>query len=669
MKISLNWLSDYVDVSTMPARQLGERLIHAGFGIEEIIETADDIVLDVEVTSNRPDLLGHIGMAREIATITGTAFKSPVQPNPPTSGKVAEMASVEVLAPDLCPRYTARVIRGVKIGPSPDWLVSRLEAVGLRSVNNVVDITNYILMEYSQPLHSFDYDKLAGHKIIVRRAGTGEVMTAIDGTVCKMDDSMLVIADANRPVAIAGVMGGLESEISAGTTNILLESAQFDPLATRKTSRRLALMSPSNYRFERGIDPVGVDRASLRACQMILDLAGGQLAEGVIDVWAKPYKPPVVNLRPQRTNKLLGIDVPTDRQVEILDQLGLSPKVADGKIVCAIPPHRPDLMREIDLIEEVARLNGYEKIPVGGKVTHAVQPEGRQQRLSREACRILTACGFDEAVTFTFVDQVEADLFGYTETIHVDPLNRRTNNTIRPTLMPSLIKVCKTNQDMGVDDLSIFEVASVLRRRPGGQPMPEEYLELGLATTGDLRALRGTIETLVERLGIGGRLSFEPADVGGLAAGASAKINVNDRTLGVMGLAGKAVLNYYGLENSIGLAAIDFDSLLAQARLDRKYQPIPIFPPVKRDLSFIVDDSAAWNKLADTVESVRQDIRESCQFVTIYRGKPIPAGKKSMTIRLTYRSGEGTLRSEQVDEAMQAVVSAVKTNLGAELRV
>ncbi|MBI5723692.1 MAG: phenylalanine--tRNA ligase subunit beta [Planctomycetes bacterium] len=669
MKISLNWLSDYVDVS-MPAGELSERLMHAGFCIEEIAETADDIVLDVEVTSNRPDLLGHIGMAREIAAATGAAFKAPVLPALPTSGKAADLATVEVPAPDLCPRYTARVIRGVKIGPSPDWLVRRLEAVGLRSVNNVVDVTNYVLMEYSQPLHSFDYDKLAGHKIIVRRASAGETMTAIDGTVCRLDESMLVIADAKRPVAIAGIMGGLDSEVSAGTVNILLESAQFDPLATRKASRKLALISPSNYRFERGIDPVGVEQASLRACQLILELAGGQLAEGVIDVWAKPFEPPVVSLRPQRTNKLLGIEVPTDRQVEILTRLGLSPKLKDGQIVCAIPPHRADLTREIDLIEEVARLHGYDKIPVGGKVTHAVQPEGRQQRLRREACQILAACGFDEAVTFTFIDQVEAKLFQYgkEQTVCVDPINRRTNNTIRPTLMPSLMKVCKTNQDMGTDDLSVFEIASVIYREIGKQGELNEHLELGLATTGELRYLRGTIETLIERLGLAGRIAFEPAgelNVGGFAA----RINVDGRLLGAMGLANEDVLEYYGLKKPIALAEIYFDRLLELARPERKYQPIPVFPPIKRDLSFIVDDSAAWSKLAGAVESVRQDIRESCQFVTIYRGKPIPEGKKSVTIRLTYRSSEGTLRSEQVDEAVQAVVSAVKAGLGAELRV
>ncbi|MCJ7543310.1 MAG: phenylalanine--tRNA ligase subunit beta, partial [Phycisphaerae bacterium] len=322
MKISLNWLTDYVDVSCS-ATELAAALMRIGLGCEEVTETASDVVLDLEITSNRPDCLGHLGVAREIAAMTGAAFRPPKIDKLPTSGKASELTRVEVLAPDLCPRYTARVIRGVKLGPSPSWMVERLAAVGLRSINNVVDVTNYVLMEYSQPLHSFDLDSLAERRIVVRRARDGEQLVSIDGTRCDLTLSMLVIADAERPVAVAGIMGGANTEVGTDTVNVLIESAQFDPLAVRRASRKLALMSESNYRFERGVDPMAVDTASLRACQLILQTAGGTLAEGVVDVWAKPFVSPQVSLRPERCDALLGIHIPPERQMEILTRLHL----------------------------------------------------------------------------------------------------------------------------------------------------------------------------------------------------------------------------------------------------------------------------------------------------------------------------------------------------------
>ncbi|KKK95422.1 hypothetical protein LCGC14_2672970, partial [marine sediment metagenome] len=331
MMVSLNWLTDYVDIS-LPVEELGELLTQIGLNLEGIVETDTDIVLDLEVTSNRSDCLGHLGVAREIAAATGAEFRMPKIPKLPTSGKVADYTSVEVQCPDLCPRYTARVIRGVKVGPSPAWLIERLEAIGMRSVNNIVDVTNYVLMEYSQPLHSFDHDKLAEGRIVVRRGQAGEVMTSIDGTKCHLDTNMCVIADAEKAVAIAGIMGGLDSEGTESTTNVLIESAQFDPLTTRHTSRKLQLMSESNYRFERGVDPVAVEQASLRACQLILELAGGALAGGIADVWAQPFQGRTVTLRTARCNALLGMDTPADEQAAILNRLGLGAKL-DGEVI------------------------------------------------------------------------------------------------------------------------------------------------------------------------------------------------------------------------------------------------------------------------------------------------------------------------------------------------
>ncbi len=313
MKISLNWLTDYVDV-TMPAAELAALLMRIGFPVEGIEETASDVVLDVEITSNRGDALGHIGIAREISAVTGKPLKLPALDNVPSKGDVAKLTSVQVKNPQFCPRYTARLLRGVKIKPSPSWMVERLEAVGLRAINNVVDATNYVLMEYSQPLHAFDFDKLEGRRIIVRQAVDGEQITAIDGTKHELRDWMGIIADGERPVAVAGVMGGLDTEVSDKTVNVLIESAQFDALSIRRTSRYLTLMSESSYRFERGVDPVLLERASLRACQLILEMGGGELAGGIADVWAKPYEPLHVSLRAARANALLGVEVPVEHR-------------------------------------------------------------------------------------------------------------------------------------------------------------------------------------------------------------------------------------------------------------------------------------------------------------------------------------------------------------------
>ncbi len=665
MKVSLNWLTDYTDI-TMSAQDLAERIIRIGFGIDGIEETDSDIVLNLEITSNRPDLLGHVGVARELAAATGAPFRHPVLGRLPTVGPVEKLTSVEVLDPQFCPRYTARVIRNVKVGPSPDWLVEKLQAVGMRSVNNVVDVTNFVLMEYSQPLHSFDYDKLAGHKIIVRRAKNGEHMVSIDGTKCTLDEGMLVIADAEKPVAIAGIMGGLNTEVTEKTTSLLIEAAQFDPLATRRTSRKLGIMSDSNYRFERGVDPVGVEEASRRACQLILEIAGGELAEGVVDVWARPFQPPVVTLRPQRTDKILGLPTPVARQVDILNRLCLHPVVTDGNIVCTIPPYRRDLYREIDLIEEIARLEGYDRIPVGGQVTHAVKSEAPRQRTRREVGQLLAACGFDEALAFTFIDPAEAELFGWANPIRVDPLVRKSNNVLRPTLLPNLLRACKTNQDAGNGAVSLFEVAAVFP--PGSGTLPDEYVQIGLASTRDLRDLRGAIEATVGRIAPDATVTCRVAALAGFADDTAAEILIDGQLAGVLGQLSQKVQDFYGLEKSFTAATLRFDALLSRAGKTRRYAAVPRFPAVQRDLSLIVDDSLTWAQVEATLASVAQPARVSAEYVTTYRGKPIPDGRKSVTVSLTYRSSEGTLRSEQVDGFVTEIVAAMKKIHNAELR-
>ncbi|MCK4601323.1 MAG: hypothetical protein KAU28_02580, partial [Phycisphaerae bacterium] len=364
---------------------------------------------------------------------------------------------------------------------------------------------------------------------------------------------------------------------------------------------------------------------------------------------------------------MLGMEVPTKRQVEILQRLGLAPKVARKKIVCTIPPHRSDLSREVDLIEEVARLVGYDNIPVSQEITLSVAGEDLTRRTHRRVLQALSAAGFDEAVTLTFIDAEEAEMFGPAGAVQVDPQVRKTNNVLRATIVPSLLRVCKSNQDAGNGEVDLFELAGVFP--PGeGAALPDEHEELAMVTTRDLRDLRGALEAVVERLAPAAKLELVERAAPALAEGASAEVRLDGEAVGAVGYIAPTVLEYYGLEREIASAAVRFDALLKRAGAERTYQPLPRFPAVQRDLSVIVEEAFTWRRLCETITAVDQPMRTEIRYVTTYRGKPIPAGRKSLTVTLIYRSPAGTLRSEQVDEQVEQVISALKKNLGAELR-
>jgi phenylalanyl-tRNA synthetase beta chain len=667
MLISLNWLKEYVDV-TLDLEDLSQLFMDIGLNVEGVDETGKDVIYDLEVTSNRPDCLGHLGVARELAAATGQMLRLPEIGSAAENGDSTEtLTAVAIDAPDLCPRYIARVIRNVRVGESPDWLKTRLEAIGLRSVNNIVDVTNYVLMEYSQPLHAFDYDKLGENRIVVRRAVTGEVLTSIDETKCKLDENMLVIADATKPVAIAGVMGGLESEVTEATTTILLEVARFDPLNIRKTSRKLGLMSDSNYRFERGIDPMAMADAAQRACDLIVSVAGGELAPGMVDACPAPAEPWPVTLRPERTDALLGMATPVERQMEILAALGLEPVNRDGAIECTIPTFRADLTREVDLIEEVARHVGFDNIPVNHKITHSVVAENLPRRARRTLAQAMMAAGFDEAITFTFVDADEAALFVPGEHLTVDATVRRSNNALRKTVLNSLLRAAKANQDVGETDINLHELAAVFVPH-GTHALPEEHTELAMLTTESLRHLRGAVELVVGRLCPLTTLTVTPADSAGFEPGQAASILLDGEAIGTMGVVAKDVQHRYDLERPVAAARMDFSVMLAKAGQLRTYQPLPRFPAITRDLSLIVDEAITWQQLETLIAEIPQPLRQAVDYVTTYRGKPIEKGKKSMTLQVVYRSAEGTLRNEQIDPLIDDIVAKAGEKLQATLR-
>jgi len=678
MATSLEWLNSYLD---RPAdrTEAEDVLTDVGFPFDgaEVIEGTDDWQLDVEVTSNRPDCLCHLGLARELAAKTGRKLCPPSLELPEATGpdvNTLTSVTVEGDAAEACPLYTARVIRNVKVGPSPQWLARRLEVIGLRPVNNVVDITNYVLHELGQPLHAFDMKLLDGQRIVVRRATDGEAFTAIDGTKHKLRGDMLVIADASRPVAVAGVMGGLDSEVGNATTDILLESACFEPLGIRTTSRALKLSSDSSHRFERGVDPHGVDRASRRAAQLILELAGGELAEGVVVAGATPPETNLVSLRPDRAHRLMGVELPVENMVEYLAALGLSPEWdADAdEITCTVPSHRlNDLRREVDLIEEVARMHGFDHIGFEPKMRITARRPQLSVAARKVVDRVLVARGYHETITFSFMSPAHAEPFRDGVTLaRVDEEKKKQEPALRPSLLPSLLACRKSNQDAGNANVRLFEVAQVFGKVDGGYT---DAAKLGMLADVDesksdaLRALRGSIEELLEA--IGHTAEIVAMDKPPAWAEAAAQVVVDGKVLGTYGVAGASVLKEFKLQTPVVLAEFDYALLTAAYPPTAVVSDLPKFPAIERDLSIVVDEATRWNQIAAIVSDVAPARLEALAYVTTYRGKGIDKGRKSVTLRMTFRDPERTLQHDEVTEQVDAAVARFVKDLGAELRV
>jgi phenylalanyl-tRNA synthetase beta chain len=666
MKVSINWLSEYVDIDGKGAQEVADILSDLGFPLEGIEYPDGDSVIDIEVTSNRGDCLSYIGIAREVAAVTGRSLKIPVLDLPESGKDISEFADVAIDEPSLCARYMARVITGVKVGPSPDWLKKPLEAVGLRSVNNVVDATNYAMLETGQPPHAFDYDKLSGKKITVRKGIKGERLVSIDETKCDLDNEMLVIADEAGPVAIAGVMGGLDTEVSDSTTNILLEEACFDPVCIRTTSRKLTLSSESSFRFERHVDREKIDWASKRTAALIIKAAGGQVACGVVDVYPGKIDQITVGMRFSRMNQLLGIDVPKEKVKSIFDGLDLNPEIKnDDLIEVTVPSWRHDIYREVDLIEEVIRSYGYDNIPVEKKLTLEVAAPDKREKLSCSLRSFLNGGGFFETVNVTFTDQTTADLFaedGITS-LGVKEESRKAN-LLRQTLLGSLMTVYKANFNAGNLPCSIFELADTFRVSSGEL---KEKTRVALLSDCDLRQLRGFVEGIVALVNKGATVEVVTAKHGWSSAGGD--IVVDGKVIGVCGVVSDKVANSFGLSKvQLCAAELDFEALDAMQGVVVKVKQLPRFPAVNRDLSLILEEKVSWAQITAAVnKQAPAELEEIC-FTGIYRGKPIEAGKKSVTVSLRFRDEDGTLTHEVVDGFEAEILDELKSSLNAELR-
>ncbi len=664
MQISTEWLTDFLD-TVPPTEAAGDALTMAGYPVEEV-EVVDGVdVMDVEVTSNRPDLLCHLGVARELAAVAGGTFTltdaQPLEAGEPHDVQVA----IEVT--DLCPHYTARLLRDITIKPSPDHLIKRLTHVGLRPINNVVDVTNYVLFELGQPLHAFDYDKLAGGRIVVRLAKQGETLRTLDGVDRKLTTSDLVIADAEKPVALAGVMGGEATEVTASTKNVLLESARFDPLSVRNTSRRLKLMSDSSFRFERGLDPTLAHRASRRAASLILDTAGGTLCKGVSEAGSGNYEPKHLTVRWAAMKRLLGVDLPREGVMAALDKLGLSPTPTDDGIQTTIPSHRLDLSIEADLIEEAARVVGYDKIPLRETITVRVRPEDVKLRANDIARTVLTAAGCDEAITFSFVSDALKDLFlpADAKLRRVDPGVRKADGALRPSVLPGLLQSLRHNETVGNDNVKLFEIGSAFWFDAKG---PCEVRRLAVVGGTDYARCRGTIETLLERLDPSRLVRVESADAAGFGKGACGRVLWGDEPVGHVGLCDAAVVNALDLRHTPTMAELDYDALVRGLNEPTKPGSLARFPAARRDVSLVVADRVSYDELADLATELNLSDLVGVEHGGTYRGKPLEKQSKSVTLTLVFRRDDATVPREHAEEQVARLVSLASQRFDAEVR-
>ena len=670
MIVSWNWLTDYIRLD-MPVDRLTERLALTGLNHESTTEVGGDLAIDLEVTSNRSDCLGHIGIAREIAVVFDGSLRIPPA-RPLQSGPGVETrTAVTVETADLCPRFTARVVSGVHVGESPWWLRKRLETIGVRPISNIVDVTNYVMFECGQPLHAYDLDRLAGRRLIVRRARQGETLRAINGRDYELGPNMLAIADADHPVGLAGVMGGLETEIGPSTTNVLIEAARFDSMSVRRSSRALGLFSPSSFRFERPLDPEITDWASRRCAELILDLAGGTLDSGVIDVGKAPQERQSVTLRLAQIERVLGIQIGCDEVQRILTALGLEWLGATGNSVTVRPPSwRPDLEREIDLIEEVARIHGYHHIPENRAVPVTSAPRGTRERVEAEVRDLLTGQGFNEAVTVSLVEEALAGAVRPGDAaapLRIDHSSRKLEIALRQSLIPSLMAVRRHNEAYGNADAELFEIAHVYLPR-SDKPLPDEPTRLTLISGRDYRGLKGIVEAMLARLHIAASLTARAVDIPLFAAGRSAELLVGGIHLGFLGEVDPGQVEAFELRDGCSAAELEFNLLLDRAQLVARYQPLPLFPSVVRDLSLVVAQTLSWSELAAAVIQAAGGNLTAVEYLDTFQGGNLAEGQQSVHFSMTFRHSERTLTGEEVDQIVKAVVDACASKFQATLR-
>jgi phenylalanyl-tRNA synthetase beta chain len=682
MKISIEWLKEYVDIQESPEK-LKEDLSMIGQLVEGTAEAPGTAVLEIEVTSNRPDCLSHIGIAREVAAL----YRRPLR-YPPVQQKLSVSPekipyAIEIKDPELCPRYVGLVLDGVTVGPSPEWMQRRLEAAGMRPLNNVVDITNYVLLEMGHPLHAFDFDVLRRAKIVVARARAGDKFKTLDGIERDLDADMLMINDGEGPVAIAGVMGGLNSEISPTTRRVLLESAYFQPISIRRTSKRLGLSTEASHRFERGADWNNTTAAIARTCLLIEQLAGGRIAGSLQDAYPAKKEPVIVQLRQKNAASLLGVDVTSEFIESILTRLEFKlEKKGEGiwDVIC--PTHRADMELEADLIEELARFYGYGNIPSSLPPSKIVGAHSPNYVLENTIRNLLTGQGYCEAVNLSFASEADHADFPPAEGDRVAVKNPLTEDTqyMRTTLAPGLVRSAKRNFNYDQRQVCLFEIGKVYR--PGPDGTPAEKNTLGILSTGGFTGQNWTtgaseptffhIKGVVSALLCGIRIhsfGIEATDrIGWLNPAEAAVLKIGAETVGVLGSLAPALEEKYKIKQPVYLIEIDFERLAPYAFSPIQYEPLPKYPSVERDMSMVVDRDVAYRSISGGIRELGIKELAGIDLIDVYEGEKIPEGKVSLTFRFTFQDRERTLTVDRVQGFIDTVLLYMKNTFGAGLR-
>jgi phenylalanyl-tRNA synthetase beta chain len=699
MKVVYNWLKRFVDPTASPA-DLRARLSLAGIAVDSIEETAAGPVLDAEVTANRPDCLGHLGIAREVAAIYRLPLKSLHPKLKESAEKAADATRVEIDSPELCGRFTARVLRGVKVQPSPDWLRQGLEAIGEKSINNVVDVTNYVMFELGHPLHAYDFDKLNERRIVARRAKPGEKIRTLDGAERTLTKDMCVIADAARAIGIGGVMGGADTEISFSTRSILLECAWFDPITVRRTSKLLGLRSEASYRFERGADPQMAELASRRSAELIQQIGGGEILVGVVDIYPRREPEKKIELSRKELLRVMGADVP-DRDIEaILSALGFHPvrvdvnRGSEGSLTaiweCRQVSWRRDVTRGIDLIEEVARHYGYEKFPLRlppAKLPAHRLPHAEAQDRLRER---IVALGYQEIVEIPIVDTQRNELFrpeNLVPAVIGNPL-AEDDSVMRSMGVVSMVRAIEWNLNHGQRNLRLFEIGKTYELRDGE---PVETAVLTVGATGLAREktihevareygfadLKGDLDSIGA---LAGSFDWQSGGPQWLTAARAAQLslrsgNGTDRTvrqsLGVTGQLARRIADQLKLRQDVFVAELKLELLLTgieAADAARRFKPLPRFPAVERDFSLVLTDGVTFAQVQQTIGALNIPELESIEAADLFRGGQIPAGKFSLMIRVKFQSVEATFTDAQLNDFSARIVAALQEKLGATLR-
>ena len=686
MNISYNWLKDLVDINLSP-QELATKLTNVGLAVEGIHEFGDDYVFDIDVTSNRSDCLSHLGVAREIRAVTNGELRiTKTEDQSPTT---ENQNLVSIQDADLCPRFTARIIRNVKIAASPEWLVKRLEAVGERSINNVADITNYVMHELGQPMHSFDLNKLAGNRIVVRSARPDETIVTLDEVERKLDETMLAICDAEKPVAVAGIMGGSDSSIDEETINVLLEVAYFERENIRQTSRKLKLSTEASHHFERGVDIENLMRASNRATELICELAGGTAGE-FVDVHPTKFVPNEIRSKDLQSavKRLTGLEVEQGEILRILSALGIEKK---SETVYLAPSWRHDLAIEEDLVEEVARIVGYDNIGEELPPAFGAGEYQRSEPRKKSLRNALANLGFNEAISYSFIDSNSDEKFDLVPNLVKTNTDEKFvtladsiiegATRMRPSLFSGLLDAVRTNFNYQKRDLKLYEIGKVFSASEKENDLPNERELFALILTGSeilqnkampLRQLdfydaKGALESAFVAANLP-PLDFQAIDVKHLRKGRAAEILAGGKSIGTIGQLNDEISSAYKFRQPVFVAEVDLQTLLESKQQTIIYQPLPIYPSIVRDVSLLVKRNVSFAEIQKAIAEQNFELCRKIDFVDVYEGQGVSEDARSVTIRLEYRSDERTLLDEEVDSIHQQILQSLETNLNAKQR-